>query len=217
MITSSNFSQTRSQRRTNSGVLSFDLSNEAALLSEEFAGLETQVARAVDRALKKTGRWLQTQTKRHLGKTLGIRQAALNRRFILDYDPSTQTVSLWIGLLAIDATQLGAVSQNAAGTRAGRRQFDGAFYRRVYGDTPSVYIRAQRNRVMQHDVVRQNRAPAAYRPVRDPKLVGRFPLQVVGVAIEDETTRFLITLERQANRRFGELLKQELNYAINIE
>lgn len=70
---------------------------------------------------------------------------------------------------------------------------------------------------MQHDVVRQNRKSASYRPIRDPDLIGRFPVQAVGVSIEDEASQILLRLEQQVNKRFGEILKQELNYAINIE
>lgn len=82
MITSSNFTQSGAhQRRTNSGVLSFDLSNDAALIADEFAGMEKQVAKAIERALKKTGRWLRTYTLRHLSKELGIKQAALKKSF----------------------------------------------------------------------------------------------------------------------------------------
>lgn len=218
MITSSNFSQSNAhQRRTNAGVLSFDLSNEADLLADEFAGMEKQVAKAIERALKKTGRWLRTHTLRFLSKEVSIKQAALKNRFILDYDKNTKTVNLWIGLLAIAADTLGSVSQNAEGAKAGAYQFDGAFYQKVYGDDKRVYIRASRNRVMQHDVVRQNRKLPSYRPVRDPRLIGRFPVQAVGVAIEDQASQIVLRLEQQVNKRFGEILKQELNYAINVE
>ncbi|MBE5148027.1 hypothetical protein HJ042_07860 [Vibrio parahaemolyticus] len=218
MITSSNFTQSGAhQRRTNSGVLSFDLSNDAALIADEFAGMEKQVAKAIERALKKTGRWLRTYTLRRLSKALGIKQAALKNRFILAYDKEKKTVNLWVGLLAISAENLGGVRQNAAGTKAGSHQFDGAFYTKIYGDDERVYIRASRNRVMQHDVVRQSRKPAPYRPIRDPDLVGRFPVQAVGISIEDEASQILLRLEQQVNKRFGEILKQELNYAINVE
>ncbi|HBC3581856.1 TPA: hypothetical protein KDZ67_002924 [Vibrio parahaemolyticus] len=218
MITSSNFTQSGAhQRRTNSGVLSFDLSNDAALIADEFAGMEKQVAKAIERALKKTGRWLRTYTLRRLSKELGIKQAALKNRFILAYDKEKKTVNLWVGLLAISAENLGGVRQNAAGTKAGSHQFDGAFYTKIYGDDERVYIRASRNRVMQHDVVHQSRKPAPYRPIRDPDLIGRFPVQAVGISIEDEASQILLRLEQQVNKRFGEILKQELNYAINVE
>ncbi|NGZ17557.1 hypothetical protein G6Z94_09390 [Vibrio aestuarianus] len=218
MITSSNFSQSGAhQRRTNSGTLSFDLSNDAALIADEFAGMEKQVAKAIERALKKTGRWLRTHTMRHLSKEMAIKQASLKNRFILAYDKDKKTVNLWVGLLAIAAEDLGGVRQNAAGTKAGSHQFDGAFYTRIYGDYERVYIRARRNRVMQHDVVRQNRKPASYRPIRNPNLIGRFPVQAVGISIEDEASQILLRLEQQVNKRFGEILKQELNYAINLE
>lgn len=218
MITSSNFSQSGAhQRRTNSGTLSFDLSNNAALIADEFAGLEKQVVKAIERALKKTGRWLRTYTMRHLSKELAIKQAALKNRFVLAYDKANKMVNLWVGLLAIAAENLGSVRQNAAGTRAGSHQFNGAFYTKIYGDDERVYIRASRNRVVQHDVVSQNRKPASYRPIRDPDLMGRFPVQAVGISIEDEASQILLRMEQQVNKRFGEILKQELNYAINLE
>ena len=218
MITSSNFNQKGAhQRRTSSGVLSFDLSNDAALIVDMFSGMEKQVAKAIERALKKTGKWLRTHTMRHLSKELSIKQSALKNRFVLSYEKDKKTVNLWVGLLAIAAENLGSVRQNATGTKAGSHQFDGAFYTGIYGDEDRVYIRASRNRVMQHDVVRQNRKAAPYRPIRDPKLIGRFPVQAVGISIEDDASQILLRLEQQVNKRFGEILKQELNYAINVE
>lgn len=218
MKTSTNFTQSGAhQRRTQAGVLSFDVDDTIEELTRDLDGFEKQVELAVRRALKKIGKWLRTHTMRQLGKEMGIKQASIKNRFILSYDKKTNTVSLWVGLLAIAAEDLGNASQNAAGVRVGKRQYDGAFFTSIYDEERYVYIRARRNRVMQHDVVRQDRKAAKYRAIRDPQLKGRFPVQRVGVAIQEQAHRIILILERQINRRFGELLKQELNYAINIE
>lgn len=199
------------------GFLHFDLSNDIALLTAQFEHLEKEVAKAINRALKKVGRWLRTHAVKQLSKQLGIKQSSLRKRFVLSYDPKTKIVNLWVGLLAIAAEDLGSVRQNSAGTKAGKHQFDGAFYKTVYGSDERVYIRASRNRIMHHDVVRKNRKAGKYRPISDPELKGRFPLQVVAISIEDEASQVLLILEKQVNRRFSEILKQELNYAINVE
>lgn len=178
--------------------------------------LDSAVQRAVKRSVKKAATWLKTHSIRAIASELKIKQSALKSRFVINSDPKTGEVSIWIGLLAISAHQIGKATQNAAGVRVGRRQYDGAFYQAVYGDEEKVYIRARRNEVMHHDVVRQRRR-TRYRALNDPELKGRFPVQTIGVEIEHTADEVVRKYESLVNKRYQEILEHELNYAINRE
>lgn len=216
-ISLNNFTQDAQDRRKNQGVLSLDFAAETNDLTAHLKDVEIKVGRAVNRAVRKTAAWLRTHAMRELAQELNIKQAPLKRRFVVGSDPkSPGKAKIWVGLLAIAAHDLGKAKQNASGVSVAGRQFDGAFYRPVYGSEPQSYIRASRNRVMQHDVVRENRR-RDYRSLRDPKLKGRFPLQVVGIAIQQPAEIILQRYEGRVNQRYREILDRELRYAIDIE
>ena len=217
-ISSSNFHQSGVRdRRINSGTLTFNFDGATQELTAELRNVNIKVNTAVNRAVKKTAQWLRTHSIRELGKELGIKQAPLKSRFVVGTNPKQPgEAKVWIGLLAIGAHLTGNVSQNQAGAKAAKRQYDGAFYKSVHGSDEKVYIRASRNRVMQHDVVRENRR-RKYRSLQDPKLKGRFPLHVVGVNIEEPADRIIQRFEARINQRYRELLTHELKYVLSIE
>ncbi|MGI2002039.1 phage tail protein [Shewanella frigidimarina] len=217
-ISSSNFNQSGLRdRRNNAGTLTLNFDGATQDLTSELISMNVKVTVAVNRAVKKTAQWLRTHSMRELGKELGIKQEPLKSRFVVGTNPKRPgEANIWIGLLAIGAHLTGKASQNQAGTKVAKRQYDGAFHKAVYGSEEKVYIRARRNRVMQHDVVRENRSRKP-RTLSDPKLKGRFPLQVVGIDIEQPAERIIQRFESRINQRYRELLSHELKYALNIE
>lgn len=218
-LSSPNFSQVGVQaRRTQSGVFTFDLQQEIGDLTRHIQGMEKQVEKAVQRALRKTIRWVRTHSIKELGKELNIKQAAIKNRFRLETSTKKNEVKLWVGLLAVAAHDLGKVQQTAAGVRVGRHRFDGAFYKRIYESSESVYIRASRNKVFRHDAVRLNmKHNSNYDHSFMAENSGRFPVQVVGISIVDEAEKVLAKFENRVNTQFIKILNQELNYALNIE
>ena len=123
-----------------------NLSEEIKALTEDLKGVRAKIDKAVARAMKKTHRWLKTHSSREIGKELGIKQGTLKRRFEIDqyHKNGVSYLSLWVGLMPVAAHEMGRKPrQNRRGVRAGGRQFDGAFYKAVYGEEKKVWIRTQ--------------------------------------------------------------------------
>jgi len=193
-------------------------------LAGHLIGLEGKVEVAVDRAIKKTARWLRTHSAREIGKELNIKQAAIKQRFrFTDTGKGFgRKATVWVGLLAIAAHEAGATSKNKAGVRVRGRQFDSAFKQKIYGSEEKVYIRASANRKRGHatvteggrDYAKYSRPKAAWfkAEYRD-----RFPVQVIGIEIEEIGREVLERYERRLNDRYRVILDQELNYVLNVE
>lgn len=191
-----------------------ELSLVGEQIQKDMRALGDRVSIAVSRALSKTERWLRTHSMREIGRELNISQKSLKVRYRIKREKEVLTV--WFGLLNIAAHAIGAVSQNAAGVRVRGRQFDGAFYKSIYGSSPRVYIRARRNAVLNHATYtadgrhRKNKHP-------DQKFLGggnrgRFPVEVIGVEIESIALPVLRSLELRVNDRYQEILAQEINF-----
>ncbi|MCV6588219.1 MAG: phage tail protein [Marinobacterium sp.] len=180
-------------------------------MTEHLIGLEKQVGKAVDRSVKKVARWLRTHSVREISKELGIVQKALRRRYrVSDTGKGDERrVYIWIGLLAIAAHDAGKVSQEPGGARVRGRQFDSAFKQRIYDSEEKVYIRASANRRRGHATVTDNSVRADYGD--------RFPVQVVGIEIEEVGRDVLERYERRLDHQYRHILEQELNYALNVE
>ncbi len=177
--------------------------------------LNGAVLRAVKRADRRAVRWLVTHSVREIARELKIKQAPIRKRFQVHRDG--ELVKIWVGLLEVGAHYLGNVSQNVAGVKAGGQQYDSAFYRAVYGSERKVYIRAKKNQDLGYETVSDRRR---YRkPHYDEKFMskngGRFPLQVVGVSIQDVGEDVLYRYERRLNSKYKEFLHQELEVGMN--
>ena len=193
------------RRRLLTGYLNLDLSVETSSAVGVLDQLDERVAKAITRATRKAAKWLVTHSVREMAKELGIKQAPLKSRFRVDFDGN-------------NVHYLGNPSQNLSGVKVGKKQYDGAFYKAVYGNEEKVYIRAKRNAVLNHSVVRERRK--SY-PHWDHGFMtdnaGRFPVQVIGLPIEEVGEEILGRYEQRLNKRYREILDQELRYALEIE
>jgi len=204
------------KRREMTGYLNIDLGADTQSITSGLPNIDGKVAKAVHRATKKAAQWLVTHSIREMAKELGIKQAPLKERFIVDSQKSN--VHIWVGLLEIGAHHIANPQQNSAGVKVGKEQYDGAFYKTVYGSEGRVYIRAKRNRAFKHSVVRQRRR---LYPHYDHSFMtenkGRFPVQTIGISIEEVGEEVLGRYERRLNKRYKEILEQELHYALKVE
>jgi len=204
------------RRRELTGYLNIDLGADTHAITSGLPNINGKITKAVNRATKKAAQWLITHSVREMAKELGIKQAPLKQRFRVDFNGGN--VHIWVGLLEIGAQHIANPQQNAAGVKVGKEQYDGAFYKTIYGSEGRVYIRAKRNRVFKHSVVRQRRRLS---PHYDHGFMGdndgRFPVQTIGVAIEEVGEEVLGRYERRLNKRYQEILEQELNYALKVE
>ncbi|MBF4444070.1 hypothetical protein EA908_29395, partial [Vibrio anguillarum] len=60
------------ERRSNAGTLTLNFDEDTADLTEHLYGVADKVEKAVNRAVKKTARWLRTHSMRDLSKELNI-------------------------------------------------------------------------------------------------------------------------------------------------
>jgi len=199
-------------------MITIDLDPAVSELTALFAHHERAVSRAVKRAHRKLVRWLHRQVLRQLSRETGATQKTLKayRRVSLKLDGLQG--ELWFGLNPLPLHETGRVSWSPkrAGVRVRGRTYEGAFYRAVYGSQPKVWIRSARNPgyATYHPKRR-------YRPFSGRVSSGRFPVELLGAPLDevaDGIARELDSrLARRAERRFRELLEQELNYATRYE
>lgn len=219
-----NIATTLHRTRRGDTEMQVDIGRATKDMTEHLVGLEKQVGKAVDRAVRKVARWLRTHSVREIGRELNITQAALKRRYRFSDTGHgfNRRVNIWVGLLAIAAHDTGKINQGPAGARVRGRQFDGAFKQKIYGSEEKVYIRASANRERGHATVTQggrdwskysreklNSARAEYGD--------RFPVQVVGIEIEDIGLDVLERYQSRLDGQYRRILDQELNYALNVE
>lgn len=200
------------------GFLDIDLSFYAQQAVDDYPQLSRQLAKAVKRATRKVSRWLVTHAAREMATKLKIKQQPLKKRFRLDF--TANSVRIWFGLLEIGLDRLGAPSQNAEGVRVNGEQYDGAFYRNIYGNEGRVYIRASRNQALKHSVLGDNAKKYSRRGSSSEfmaKNSGRFPVQVLAKEIETTASAVLARFEQRLNRRYQTLLEQEIHYALQVE
>lgn len=222
-----------SHHRAKNGDLAMhvDIGDITENLTAHFAGLDVPIETAIKRALTKLGRWLRTHSVKEISKTLRIKQSAIKNRyrFHRSGQGSDEVLNIWVGLLAISAHNTGTALQNKQGTKVSGRQFDSAFKARIFDNEERVFIRSAANRRQGHLTLgdptqkmrRQQRAnrqkrEGSYRGIPQ-ALQGRFPVEVVGVEIEEVSRDVLERYEKRLNKRYGELLTQELNYVLNVE
>jgi len=195
--------------------LHFELAYETQqALSAWGADLSPKIEKAVGRALKRASEWLKRETVAKSAKAVGITRKPLKSRFRVYQKPDG--IKFWVGLLNLQADEVGVPTQNSKGVRVRNRQFDRAFYRAVYGSGKQVYIRARANRFEAHPVYRDR--PARSRSgsaLTDPKLKGRFPLQRVGFDVEREVMEAIHEIEPKLNEVYLSLLDQELGRALS--
>lgn len=181
---------------------------------------EKKINAAIDRALKKTIRWLAVQTARGLAKDLDVLVKSIRDRLFFDFKQSkTQGVSLWVGLNDIHADSIGKLRQNSSGISARGHHFKGAFIAEAYKG--KSYITAWRRASSKHsssiDEVRNNGYERNQLTPKDHKLWPRYPLKKVGVRIEYDGYDYLERQEQMISQRFNTILHQELNYEFYVK
>jgi hypothetical protein len=93
----------------------------------------------------------------------------------------------------------------------GGQVYEGAFLKQIYGSHEKVYIRTARNRSAGHAITGEQ-PQNGYKDKAD----SRFPVEVVAEEIEPVARKVLERYELRLNAHFQTILKQELNYALNV-
>lgn len=179
-----------------------------------------QLQKATDRATRKTIKWLSTRLAREIGQALNIPQKAIKNRITTSIagEGVGRVHILWLGVAPVAAEQLGKARQTKTGVSVGRRRYEGAFYRDVYGDGDKVWIRKSRAVALAMDLPDwggKKGGDGSF--LRNPDARGRFPVRRVSVDISNVANDVFRRYDKRAIERFGTLIDQELNYVVNHE
>lgn len=201
--------------------LQLNFAQEITRATAEIEATPEQLTKAANRAIKKTIRWLRSRVAREVAQALGIPQKAFKQR-LTNHVIGTgmdQVHILWLGVAPLAAEMLGRPRQTRAGITVGKRKYPGAFYRDVYGDGPAAWIRKRRAAALGLDLPSWSgrRKGSSSDWLSSDGNGGRFPVMRVAVDIESVAGEIFRRYQRRASDRFGVVLEQELNYAVNHE
>lgn len=182
----------------------------------DFAKVVPKAAAAAQRrAINKTLGWLRTHIAREVGRKEGIAMRAVRQRLrAYSVKGSSGRGKLWFGLNPLEASRTGRPRQTASGVSVGRRRYAGAFYKKVYGNSPDIWIRTASKHFKASDypdtqVSGGSGVSSGWIAEND----SRFPLAKAKVSIEDARSLF-DAWTRRADARLLEILKQELNFEL---
>lgn len=204
--------------------------NEYGAVLRAFKTLPGEVNKAEIRALNKTAAWVKTQAARETSQAAKVAVSVVRNRIrILRADKRRAFAKVWYGLNPIPARLLGRVRSTKTGARAGRYNFPGAFVATMPSGATSVFKRAAGG--ARADMSAASRYVYERTGVLDraSKIAGRWtagrphssspnlPLQESVLQLDGtEVQRAINRIYARAGERFVTLLRQELNYIINV-
>ena len=169
-----------------------------------FRTLPGEIDKAEIRALNKTALWVKTQAARETSQAAKIAgKLVRNRLRILRASKRRPFAKVWYGLNPIPARLLGKVRQTKRGVRAGRHDFPGAFVTGFKSGRTGVFERA---------------TPARrWTAGRSHQSTPNLPLKEAELILDSaEVQRAIHRTYARAGERFVTLLRQELNYIVNV-
>jgi hypothetical protein len=185
--------------------LEIDLGDSVAELEEQLELSIRQLQKAVTRTIQKTARWLETQTKRELGLALSVPQRVLAARYYKTFymKNGRRTVNVWFGLSPIAVSALGKPKQTDIGVRVGKHQFIGAFIATMKSGHSGVFKRKH--------------ASGGKRSKRSDGQWTELPIEEERFSIEKIALPIIERYHARAEARFHQILKQEINFVMNVE
>jgi len=198
------------------GMISLQTSAADLKAFQDFAAvLPKAAANAQRRAINKTLRWLATQIARAVGRQERIAVAAVRQRLrAYPVSGGANSGKLWFGLNAMEASRIGRPRQSRSGVSVAGRRFQGAFFKKVYGNNADVWIRTgskhfRADDYPDSDVSRAVGASSGWIAEHD----NRFPLAKAKVSLEQARPHFESWV-RKADEHLVHVLQQELNFEV---
>jgi hypothetical protein len=190
-------------------------------LAAEIGAVGNQIEAARLSALRKMRKRIITKVKRSLAERLQISQKAVADRFFSRYvAPGADELEVWIGTWALSPFSLGlpqryGVPGKTGGVKVSRRTYRGAFMAKVFSSPrEKVWVR------LHSAHYRAELYPGKYyNPgIRSQHATtGRFPLVKATIPVNDDVIRTLDQLGDEIAADFEVLLRQELNYQVNVK
>lgn len=203
------------KQSANSGLITLQADPGEIEAFKEFAALVPKAAAAAQRrALNKTLRWLQTHIARAVGKEQRIAIAAVRQRLRAYPVSSNGQGKLWFGINAIEASRAGRARQTQSGVSVAGRRYEGAFFKKVYGGKPDIWIRTASKHFKASDypdseVSGAGGVSSGWIAEND----SRFPLAKAKISLEGVRPHFE-SWTRCAHERLLEVMEQELNFEL---
>ncbi|MCM8743177.1 hypothetical protein [Pseudomonas koreensis] len=198
------------------GMISLQTSAADLKAFQDFAAvLPKAAANAQRRAINKTLRWLATHIARAVGRQERIAVAAVRQRLrAYPVTGGANSGKLWFGLNAMEASRIGRPRQSRSGVSVAGRRFQGAFFKKVYGNSADVWIRTgskhfRADDYPDSDVSRAVGASSGWIAEHD----NRFPLAKAKVSLEQARPHFESWV-RKADEHLVHVLQQELNFEV---
>ncbi|WP_426247294.1 hypothetical protein [Pseudomonas sp. TWR3-1-1] len=205
-----------SEVKKNSGMLHIQASAEDLKAFADLAILVPKAAaKAQRRAINKTLGWLRGKIASNVGKQEKIAVRAVRQRLITyPVKGGAMRGKLWFGINPLEASRAGRARQTKAGVSVAGRRYQGAFYKKVYGNQADVWIRTASKHFNPADypdsqVTSQTGASSGF--------VGensdRFPLAKAKISLDAVRPHF-DAWSRKADERLMHVLKQEMNFEL---
>ncbi|QIA02133.1 hypothetical protein [Pseudomonas fluorescens] len=198
------------------GMISLQTSAADLKAFQDFAALVPKAAAAAQRrAINKTLRWLATHIARAIGRQERIAVAAVRQRLrAYPVSGGANSGKLWFGLNAMEASRIGRPRQSRSGVSVAGRRFQGAFFKKVYGNSADVWIRTASKHFdasdyPDSDVSGAGGASSGWIAEHG----SRFPLAKAKVSLEQARPHFESWI-RKADEQLLHVLQQELNFEL---
>ncbi|MDR7107293.1 hypothetical protein [Pseudomonas frederiksbergensis] len=198
------------------GMISLQTSAADLKAFQDFAAVVPKAAaNAQRRAINKTLRWLSTQIARAVGRQERIAVAAVRQRLrSYPVSGSANSGKLWFGLNSMEASRIGRPRQSRSGVSVAGRRYQGAFFKKVYGNSADIWIRTASKHFNpddypDSDVSAAGGASSGWIAEHD----NRFPLAKAKVSLEQARPHFENWV-RKADEQLVHVLQQELNFEL---
>lgn len=162
-----------------------------------------KVATAQVRASNGVAKWLGLNIGRELSRQEKVALKVIRARLrVFSSSRANPNAKLWLGIDPIPVVGLGKPRQTRRGVTVGRRRFPGAFVATMRSGHTGVFKRAD-------NTFRRTEGRLASSPAN-------LPIEAQEIVIDNAEDVFRSWLSR-AEDRYVQLLRQELNFAFNVE
>lgn len=203
------------KQSASSGMISLRVDPQDVKGFQDFMRLVPKaVAAAQRRAINKVLRWLRTHIARDVGRQERIAIAAVRQRLKAFPVSSNGQGRLWFGINPIEASRAGRPRQTRSGVSVAGRRYEGAFFKRVYGGSPDIWIRTaskhfDANDYPDSEVSGGGGRRSGWISEND----SRFPLAKAKISLDDTRAHFEAWTNR-AHERLQVVMEQEMNFEL---
>ncbi|WP_207878204.1 hypothetical protein [Pseudomonas sp. 32_A] len=203
------------KQSASSGMISLRVDPQDVKGFQDFMRLVPKaVAAAQRRAINKVLRWLRTHIARDVGRQERIAIAAVRQRLKAFPVSSNGQGRLWFGINPIEASRAGRPRQTRSGVSVAGRRYEGAFFKRVYGGSPDIWIRTASKHFDASDYPDSEvSGGGGRRSGWISENDSRFPLAKAKISLDDTRAHFEAWTNR-AHERLQVVMEQEMNFEL---